>query len=142
MSSLVGGIFNFSDRLQMEALNQRLTRGQVITANVANAETPGYRALGYDFEEQLQALSGEDDPFPMRTSSDRHFKSDHAIEDGSISPDVFVRPTESVGNDGNTVDVDDEMARMAENQILYKATVETMNRKIGVLKYAINAGGR
>lgn len=142
MSGLIGGVFNFSDRLQMESLNQRLTRGQVITGNIANAETPGFRALGYDFEEQLQSIAGEDDPFPMATSSDKHFKSDHVLEDGTITPDVFMRPTESVGQDGNTVDVDEEMARLAENQIMYRATVETLNRKIGILKYAINNGGR
>lgn len=142
MSNLVGGIFNGKDRINMEALNQRLIRSQVINANVANAETPGFRALGYDFEKQLQAVDDEDDPMPMRITDDRHMKTDFVDGDGTIHPDVYVQPSESVGNDGNTVDVDKEMATLAENQIMYRATVELINRKIGVLKYAISAGGR
>lgn len=142
MSRLVGGIFNFSDSVKMEALSQRLTRHNVISGNIANAETPGYRALGYDFEEQLQAVSGHGDPFPMRATHSKHYLNGHTEADGTILPDVYVRPTESVGQDGNTVDVDFEMGDLAQNQILYRATVELLNKKIGNLRYAISAGGR
>lgn len=142
MSKITGGLFTNGEQLQMQALEQRLTRNQVISANVANAETPGYRALGYDFEEQLQSLAGDDDAFAMRTSSPVHFKNEFTLEDGTIEPDVYVTPTESVGQDGNTVDVDAEMAHMAQNQIMYKATVEALNRRIGTLRYAIQSGGR
>jgi flagellar basal-body rod protein FlgB len=62
--------------------------------------------------------------------------------DGTFQPEVFVRPTESVGQDGNTVDVDSEMAELAENQIMYRATVELINKKLGTLKYAISNGGQ
>ncbi|SMF69467.1 flagellar basal body rod protein FlgB [Pseudobacteriovorax antillogorgiicola] len=140
--SQLAGVFNFSDAIKMEALNQRLTRQHVLTSNIANSETPGYRALGFDFEKQLQAIADGGDPFPMKASSSKHFMNGHTEADGTIYPDVFVRPTESVGQDGNTVDIDDEMSKLSKNQILYRATVELVNRKIGTLKYAISAGGR
>ena len=57
MNNLVGGILNFSDAVKIESLNQRLLRQKSITANIANAETPGYRAVGYEFEKQLQAVA-------------------------------------------------------------------------------------
>ncbi|MFW7380128.1 MAG: flagellar basal body rod protein FlgB [Oligoflexus sp.] len=142
MSALVGGIFNFSDSVKMEAMNQRLTRHKVVSGNIANAETPGFRAIGYDFEEQLQAVAGGGDPFPMKASDPKHYLNGHTEADGTILPDVYVRPTESVGQDGNTVDVDFEMGDLAQNQILYRATVELVNKKIGNLRYAISAGGR
>ncbi len=142
MSGLIGGIFNGKDRIKMEALNQRLTRSQVINANIANAETPGFRALGYDFESQLQEIDGDDGSLPMRVTDARHMRSEFVDGDGTLQPDVYVQPSESVGNDGNTVDVDKEMASLAENQIMYRATVELINKKIGVLKYAIHGGGR
>lgn len=141
MNKVVGGIFDFHDRVQMETLNQRLERNKVITANVANSETPGFRAFGYDFEDQLQALADSSNPFLMKASDDKHFRNGHTEADGTFYPDVYMRPTESVSHDGNTVDVDDEMAKMAKNQILYQATVEFINRKVGILKYAIKAGG-
>lgn len=141
--SLIGGLFTRGDYVKMGALNQRLERQHVINSNVANAETPGYRAIGYDFEEQLQALSpGDDENVPMKATDPRHYINGMAEADGTINPEVYVRPTESVGQDGNTVDVDQEMAAMAENQILYNATVELINKKLGTLKYAIQNGGQ
>ncbi|MBF0440816.1 MAG: flagellar basal body rod protein FlgB [Oligoflexales bacterium] len=142
MGGIIGGIFDFGDRIQMESLNQRVMRSDVISSNIANAETPGYRAIGYDFEEQLQSIIKADEPFPMKVSNEKHLINEYAEADGAIYPDVFLRPTESVGQDGNTVDVDAEMAQMAQNQLQYHTTVELLNRKIGVLKYAIASGGR
>lgn len=140
MSRLLGGIFNFSDRLQMATLDHRSKRGEVITANIANSETPGFRALAYDFEEQLAELAKHDKTTSMKVTNDRHMLNANTTAGGNVEPDVYVVPTESVPEDGNTVDVDDQMARMAENQILYRSAVEILNRKVGVLRYAINGG--
>ncbi len=140
MSRINTGLFNFSDRLQMAALDQRLKRGEVISGNIANAETPGFRALGYDFEDQLASMARIDGKVPMKTTAAKHFKNAFTQADGSMRADVYVRPTESVGEDGNTVDVDKEMVQMAENQVLYRSAVEIINRKVGMLRYAINGG--
>ena len=142
MTKVVGQMFNFSDRLQMETLNQRLLRNSVISSNIANAETPGFRALGYDFEEQLQAAASANEPIPMLTSAGKHLKNRFTEADGKAYPDVFVRPSESITNDGNTVDIDKEMGMSAKNQILYRSAVELINRKIGTIRYAITSGGR
>ncbi len=141
MSDLLS-LFNQSDRLQVSSLNQRLKRNNVITANIANSETPGYRALGYDFEKQLSEFAGNSDDIPMKVTDSRHIRGPHTQADGTLRPDVFVRPTESVSHDGNTVDVDKEMAGLAQNQILYRSAVELINRKIGTLRYAISGGTR
>ena len=140
MNNLVGGIFSFADRVKMESLNQRLTRNKVVTGNIANAETPGFRALGYDFEKQLQAIADDSQPFPMKATDPKHYISNHVRSDGTMEPDVHIRPTESVSHDGNTVDVDGEMSKLAKNQILYRATVDLLNRKVGIIRYAITGG--
>jgi flagellar basal-body rod protein FlgB len=140
LNRLVGGIFNFSDRLQMATLDHRLKRSEVISSNIANSETPGFRAIGYDFEDQLRSLAELDKSLPVKTSNDRHFHNSFTRADGKINPDIYVRPTESVGEDGNTVDVDKEMVQMSQNQLLYRSAVELISRKIGVIKYAINGG--
>ncbi len=142
MSKLVGGLFNFSDRVQMQTMGQRLMRNNVISSNIANAETPGFRAIGYSFEDQMQSASKVNEELSARVSNGRHLKNSFTQADGTISPDVFVRPTESIPEDGNTVDVDAEMAKLAENQILYRSAVEILNRKIGTIRYAITTGGR
>ena len=133
------GLMNQSDGVQMDALNFRLKRSEVINANVANAETPGYRALGYDFEAQLQAI-GENQAKTATTTNAQHRLQPFVSANGKVDPEVYIRPTESVGNDGNTVDLDAEMSLLAQNQLLYRATVETLSKKIGLLRYAINGG--
>lgn len=140
INSLTGGLFNFADRLQMASLDQRSRRSDVITSNIANSETPGYRAIGYDFEEQLRSLANTDQRTRLKVTDTKHLHNAFTKADGTFEPDIFFRPTESVGEDGNTVDVDTEMAQMAQNQILFRSAVEMLNRKIGVIKYAINGG--
>ncbi|WP_397600022.1 flagellar basal body rod protein FlgB [Silvanigrella sp.] len=141
MSSVVGNqIFGKHDAVLEESLNQRLKRQNVNVANISNSLTPGYRALGFEFEKQLQAAIGSDKDLIMKVSDSRHIKAPGMGADGVLKPDLFVKPTESIGNDGNTVDVDQEMTEVAGNQIIYKATIETLNRKLGMLRYAINGG--
>jgi len=142
MSKISSGMFTTSDVMQMKSLNFRQTRNDVNTANIANSETPGYRAIGYDFEDQLRSMLEVDDDFQPKTTDPRHLKTEHSTADGKIEPDVFVRPTESIPEDGNTVDVDREMAELSQNQILYRGAVDLINRKIAILKYAISGGGR
>ena len=136
----VNGLFSFNDRLTIETLNQRVNRAQVINSNIANSETPGFRAIGYDFEEQLQVLGDMNEPIAVKTSNPRHWRHEFTSSDGTVVPDIYVQPTESVGEDGNTVDVDKEMTSLAKNEILFRAAAETISRKIGMLKYAINGG--
>ena len=140
MNRLVGGIFTNADSLTMATLDHRLKRSETIGANIANAETPGFRAIGYDFEEQLQQLSGRDARMHVEVSHPRHMRSGLTFADGTVRPDIYVRPTEAIGEDGNTVDVDAEMARLAQNQIQYRTAVEMINRKVGILRYAISGG--
>lgn len=140
MTKVFTDLFNFADRVQMSTLTHRLKRSQLINANIANSETPGYRALGYDFEERLQSVVDAQQTDTLRTTSSEHYRKPNVLANGSIEPDIFIRPNESVTHDGNTVDMDKEMAELAQNQILYRTAVETINRKIGILRYAINGG--
>jgi flagellar basal-body rod protein FlgB len=137
---MIGGMFNFADRLQAAAMDHRQKRSQLIAANVANAETPGYRALAYDFEEQLASLAKVEGGLQLETSDPEHMKNAFTRADGKIDPDVYVVPTETVPEDGNTVDMDREMNLLQQNQTLYRGAVELLNRKVGMLKYAINGG--
>lgn len=140
-TSVVGNqIFDRAQTVLEESLNLRMQRHMVNLSNVTNSMTPGYRALGFDFEKQLQAAIGNSDNIAMKTSDPKHIKNPGISADGVLKPDMFVKPTESIGNDGNTVDVDQEMTEMAANQIVYRATIEVLNRQLGMLRYGINGG--
>jgi len=133
-------VFAKTDAVLEESLNQRLIKQNVITSNISNAQTPGYRALGYEFEEQLRAAVGNDGNMAINATDERHFKHQGVTVNGDLRGDLHVKPTESIGNDGNTVDMDAEMADLAWNQTLYKATVEVLNRRLAMLRYGINGG--
>lgn len=140
-ASVIGNqIFNKTDAVLEESLNLRMQRHMVNLSNISNSMTPGYRALGFDFEKQLQAAIGTGNEIAMKTSDSRHIKNPGISADGVLKPDMFVKPTESIGSDGNTVDVDQEMTEMAANQIVYRATIEILNRQLGMLRYGINGG--
>lgn len=120
-------IFDKTTDALAASLNFRSLRHNVTSSNIANAETPGYHAKVVDFEQALaRAIDLE------------------GMSAGSISRsrvDVYDNPEAAVTNDGNTVDLEQEMARLQENTILYKTALQLMNKKIGALKYAISEGG-
>jgi flagellar basal-body rod protein FlgB len=123
------------------ALNFRQMRHQITASNIANAETPGYKAKVVDFEDALARAIDLDGSGAMTTSSPEHF----AVGPGAISnarADVYDNPDVNVTNDGNTVDMEKEISSLQENSILYKAALQLINKKLGALKYAVTEGGR
>lgn len=140
MSVIRNQLFSRGDSTLENTLNHRLQKQKVIVSNIANSQTPGYRALGYDFESQLQRALGRGEKPNLATTHDAH-RAGHGVKgDGRFQADLHVKPAESIGNDGNSVDVDREMAELAENQILYQFTVEILNRRMAMLRYGINGG--
>lgn len=121
------------------SLNMRLMRQNVISSNIANHETPGYHAKKLDFEEALARALDIDGLRGMTTSSGDHF----AVGGGSIGklgPEIYENPDGAINNDGNTVDLEKEMASLTENSIMYKAALQLINKKMAALKYAISEG--
>ena len=123
------------------SLALRSLRHNVTASNIANAETPGYKAKKVDFEDALaRAIDLEGVGSQMANSPD-HF----AMSTGAISrakADVYDNPEGATTNDQNSVDLEKEMANMQENSILYKAALQLMNKKLGALRYAATDGGR
>lgn len=119
------------------SLKFREMRQEVMSSNVANAQTPEYKALKLDFEEALARATDVDGQLSMAASDDRHFN----VGGGgfnNLEPEVYENPNGIVSENGNTVDVEAEMAQMAENKIMYDTTVQLINKKLGMMKYAIN----
>lgn len=120
------------------SLNLRLLNQNVISSNIANSDTPGYKAKAVEFESALRDALGVGDRLPMAEGDAGHII--HRSTD-SVQPEIFDDPNGVESLDGNTVDRASEMAKMAENQILYDASTEMLKKKLGMLKYAITEGG-
>ena len=126
-------------RLYEYALDVRGAMHELVAANVANEETPGYKALHLPFKEALaSALNGEG-PLGPRVTHPRHFPVIHS-EDR-----VFLHLTTPVigsGPDGNTVSLEKQMTLMAENSFLYMALAQFLSGRFNAWGAAIDEGRR
>lgn len=120
------------------SLNLRMMNQNVISSNIANADTPGYKSQALDFESTLRDALGVSDHIKLETSDAGH-RAPHATD--PIQPEVYDDPNGVESLDGNTVERSAEMAKLAENQLLYDASVEMLKKKLGMLKYSITEGG-
>lgn len=131
----MSGIFDNTISALDKSVDMRLVKQNLINSNIANAETPGYKAKKVDFEEALAKAIATQEKFESYSAP-----TSRMIE--AVSPDVYDNPDINVANDGNTVDMEKEMAALAENSVLYKAAIQLINKKLAAMKYAATDGGR
>ena len=111
-----------------QSLDLQLMRHSVITDNIANAETPGFKARRVEFENELQAAVDESD--------------ENGGDVPQVTPEIFQDPDSGIGQDLNTVDMDREMAKLTKTEVLYSAETQAVSQKFALLKYAIGEGER
>ncbi len=119
-------------------MNFRLMNQNVVASNIANADTPGYKAQKLEFEDALRNALEISGRLKMEGSDPAHFIK---ADPGHIDPEIYDNPNGVVNLDGNSVDRNAEQVALAENQIHYDAAAEMIRRKIGIMKYAIGEGG-
>ena len=126
----------------IRALNQNLNLRQenqnVISSNISNADTPGYKAKTSNFEQAMRDAMDLEENVKIEATESDHFGSKGPE---AVQADVYDDPNGVESLDGNTVDRASEMAKMKENQVLYNASVEALRKKIGMLEYGITEGG-
>ncbi|MBL7665766.1 MAG: flagellar basal body rod protein FlgB [Bacteriovoracaceae bacterium] len=120
------------------ALNFRQMKQEIMASNVANADTPDYKAKKVDFESALARAIDVDGKMKMQTTDSKHFDVGNGGFN-NLQPEIYNDPNGVVSENGNTVDVEAEMAQIAENKILYDALVQLVNKKMGMMKYAISS---
>lgn len=119
------------------SLDFRLERGNVVSANLANVDTPGFTPLELNFNEQLQQyLTGEMPP-GLATTDPHHMNMVVSEPRADVEFDNFALPNQ----DGNSVDLDHEMMKLSENQIQYRASTAFYNKRMALMKYAVTEGG-
>ena len=133
-------IFDKHFTLLQRSLDFRSQRQNLLTANVANAETPGYRAIDLVFEQALGEAMRAEEPGPLRVSDRRHFDGNDAVPLDMVKP-VTIKSGNPVGTlDGNTVDLEREMAKLGENQIMYQVMTQIISSRFRGLRHVIKEG--
>lgn len=123
-------------RFQQTALSLRASRQELLASNIANADTPNYKARDVDFAGVLKnAMSGTVGRLPVVQSSAAHLEG---LAGGSIlgSPVMYRKPLQPTA-DGNTVDMDVERAQFADNALRYEASVKFISDDIKEIMQAI-----
>jgi flagellar basal-body rod protein FlgB len=117
------GLFDTVSAALSRALTLHQKRHEILASNVANVETPGYRSRDLEFTDAL-ALAFEAGAVDHRTP----VVSEARLVD---------RPSGSMRPDGNTVDIDMEMARLSYNRSRYTTYAEILTRRLGAVRRAI-----
>lgn len=121
--------------LMKRSLDASSLRSKVIANNIANINTKGYKKYSVSFEETLNKSI---DYIDMKISDERHIKA--GAESGEISIEQDI--TSSMREDGNNVDIDNEMANQAANTLMYNAMISQINNRLSNERYVITGGGR
>lgn len=116
------------------ALSYSSIKQKVIAQNIANADTPNYKAKDVSFKSALQTAMNV--PVKGKRTDVRHISFSH----GENSPVITTRQNVSYNHNGNSVDVDKEMADLATNQIYYNAMTDLLNGKLRTLQSVIKGG--
>jgi len=130
--------FDTTTQLLQKVLDLRAKNQEIIGANIANAETPGYSAQTFTFEDQLKNALSDSGMHPVATRANHIPLTPTNLD--QVSGTLSSKADSTGIGDQNSVSVDQEMIKLSENQILYETAITMLNKKLSLIKYAANGG--
>ena len=118
----------------VQALDWCVRRHRAVSSNIANRDTPGYRAVDVDFEKVMAQIDSQTEQV-LRETDGKHLPG----LSGGASQVMTVKDA-AEGLDGNSVNLSEEMSRLVENNYMYQALLKHVHRKLQGLKIAIQGG--
>ncbi|MCP3874495.1 MAG: flagellar basal body rod protein FlgB [Desulfobacteraceae bacterium] len=131
-------IFGHTSQMIGKALDVSAKRHNLISGNIANMDTIGYKPTDLDFNETLKRAMGDKEPDYLDKTHSKHLSSEDEKSfsmNGENSEDVDIYHLDSVN-------IDREMMNLMENNIKYRTIVEMKLRKSKIMSYAIEQGGK
>lgn len=120
-------------------LDLRMRRQEIIGANVANADTPGYKARRLEFEDVLKESMPMPGELPMARTNGQHLPTPY----GNAVPGELQEVEIPIPKgDRNSVDLEQEMTRQAANQLLYNYGVQVFTGQVEKLRTVIQGGSQ
>ncbi len=128
-----------------KALDYRALRQDLISANIANVDTPYYRARDISFEETLAAEKAriykkESAVLELAKTDTMHMQG--AAQGAGDKAELFFRDGHMARNDANTVDLDVETTEMAKNMTMYNALVAALKKNGAIFRSVIDASAK
>jgi len=129
----------FSDPVPLmmkKSLDFESARHLLISNNIAQMDTPGYKTHDIDFKSQLKdAMGGGGSQLKLATTNERHIGP--GMDSLKMLSPVPVEEENLAKSNGNNVDIDKEMAKLAENQIEYNAVTQFMMKRGSTVRSAV-----
>lgn len=128
-----------------DALDYRAARQDMISSNIANADTPFYKPRDISFEETLREKSKALTKAPNSELKLAQTDVNHIplqSEKQSYKPTLFYRDGHMARNDGNSVDIDVESTEMSKNSIMFNALIQANKKDTGIFRSVIDASSK
>ena len=129
-------LFDNSFTTLEKALDLRFKRHAVLSSNVANSETPNYRARELDFSGELTRVMTGDSTSPLERTNSQHMD----IE-GADQAHIIYDNSGAMGSDGNNVDLDLAMGKIGENSGAFETTANYLLLKLRTIRAAARGAG-
>lgn len=138
----IHGLFGPTVELLAKNIDLRARNHNYIAANLANVETPQYTPKRLSFESELKDALDAKKKVTSGVTHERHIPlKGHAEEVSRVRGSEVDSSSTAVGRDGNRVDIEREMSGLAENQIMFNASVQLISKKFEGLKQTIRGSG-
>jgi flagellar basal-body rod protein FlgB len=149
---MIDAIFGRTSQVLEKSLEVRMLRQNLLASNIANAETPGYRAKEIDFKATMENLMGqavrqeaEEPVLEIERTSEWHFANDALDRETPQNTEgvVFAAgDNHSVGNDSNNVSLELEMGRMQMNTLLFGASSRLLSKRLAGVREILDSTAR
>jgi flagellar basal-body rod protein FlgB len=132
---LINDLFNNINLLE-KGMDASWTKNKLTLNNIANNDTPGFKASHAEFESVFRNALKNDDGFHAKTTRPEHY--DFSDMSGDMSPVVSQEDNLTYRSDGNSVDIDYENLELAKNTILYNELATQIKSEFNRLDTVIN----
>ena len=138
--SLIQQLTTKSMRVMEQSLSLRTRRHKLLVGNLANLNTPGYKAMDLKFEDSLKNAMGKGNSTSLSRTHPRHLGTANHLNE-RIEGTLVASPTPGGRGDSNAVDIEYQMSRLMENQLLYSASTQMIRKMFRGLSDTITQAG-
>ena len=138
-------IFSGTIRILEKNMDIRSDRHNLIVTNIANKDTPNYKAFDIAVEKAMKKVVDHSDNIADTTltrTQSAHLGGEENNDPASVTTHVSASNRFERRGDGNTVDIENEMTKLAENNLMYDAMAQIIRKKFQGLKFVIQGGGK
>jgi len=132
------GLFNQTFSVLEKSMNLRSQKHNLLVSNIANLDTPNYKAFDILVEEEMAKKEGETNKMPLYRTQPAHIPLMGMTDLNAPEIREVEKPRYDFREDGNTVDIDRTMSVLSENGLMYNASAQMISKKFQSLSNAIN----